>query len=257
MTRAIVLTSSALRHSYFVKIAASRFDVRGTLLEEKRNYYVAQRATSPLIVAHFSDLRDSEQRLFGDAGGVIQTANTLCVADINEPAALDWAMEQSPDIILLFGTSILRDGWLNRFPDRIINLHLGLSPYYRGSATLFWPFVHRELECLGTTIHLAEAKVDAGRILSRIKPDWIEGDNYYSTTHKLIRKSIDAMPQIVDDYINGRCAAIEQERVNGRLCRKADFSEDALRNVLAYTETGIPSAEIARAKRSQLCRCLL
>ena len=38
-----------------------------------------------------------------------------------------------PDLILIYGTSIIRGEIINIYRNRILNLHLGLTPYYRGS----------------------------------------------------------------------------------------------------------------------------
>ena len=59
----------------------------------------------------------------------------------------------TPDVVLVCGTGILREELINLFPGHIINIHLGLSPYYRGAGTNFWPLVNREPEYLGATIH--------------------------------------------------------------------------------------------------------
>jgi hypothetical protein len=54
---------------------------------------------------------------------------------INDLAVIEWTKKKTPDAILLFGTGILSDEWLDKFESKIINLHLGHSPRYRGSAT--------------------------------------------------------------------------------------------------------------------------
>lgn len=145
-----------------------------------------------------------------------------------------------PDFIALFGTAILKPIWLNAFKDRIINLHLDLSPFYRGSATLFWPFVNKELEFLGTTIHIAVEKVDAGSILARIQPNLSVGDDYYSITNRLIYDSIKRMPQVILSFLNGEISPTPQENVrNSRLCKKADFNEQALRTMDEFVGNGL------------------
>ena len=53
---------------------------------------------------------------------------------------------ESTDVVLVFGTGILREALLSAFPGRLINIHLGLSPYYRGAGTNFWPLVNGEPE---------------------------------------------------------------------------------------------------------------
>ena len=40
---------------------------------------------------------------------------------------------------------------LKEFRSKIINAHLGLSPYYRGSGTNIFPFVNKEIEYVGVT----------------------------------------------------------------------------------------------------------
>ena len=50
-------------------------------------------------------------------------------------------------------------GWLNFdptfavLPKEKINLHLGLSPWFKGSVTLFWPFYHLMPQFCGSTFH--------------------------------------------------------------------------------------------------------
>ena len=137
------------------------------------------------------------------------------------------------DIVCLFGTSILSNEWLDSFPDRIVNLHLGLSPYYKGSATLFWPFFNDELQYLGTTIHLASKAVDAGPILRRLQFRIPLNSNYYQITNKLIKHSIDQFPYVIEKYLSGDLIPVAQESCfTQRFYRKKDFNDHALQRVL-------------------------
>src|SRR6185436_17698208 len=177
------------------------------------------------------------------------------VTDLNAPEAIDAAKALRPDVICLFGTSILKAPWLEAFPRRIVNLHLGLSPFYRGSATLFWPFYFQELDCLGATIHLAVQKVDAGEIVRRIKATLEPGDNYYAATTRLIRDSIDAYPQTVQEYLEGNCTTFPQENIRGRLLKKSDFNESTLQAALDFVSSGLTEKQIHQATESKRCPC--
>src|SRR5207302_1640208 len=53
---------------------------------------------------------------------------------VNRLEVIDWIRQRRPDIVVLFGASIISPSLLDLFPGRIVNVHLGLSPYYRGSA---------------------------------------------------------------------------------------------------------------------------
>lgn len=250
--KALVLTSTSHRHRYFASRIATVFDVVGVLTEEKKNYFTAARQESPVVARHFENLAAAEKDFFGHAPADLPVKP---FADLNAPEAIEYAKSLAPDVVCLFGTSILKDGWLTAFPRRIINLHLGLSPFYRGSATLFWPFYFQELECLGTTIHLAVKKVDAGEILQRIKADLQPGDSYYTATTRLIRDSIDAFPLTAKNYLSGACTPFPQEQVAGRLLKKSDFNEAALTQALAFVGNGLSADTINALTASERCPC--
>jgi folate-dependent phosphoribosylglycinamide formyltransferase PurN len=224
--RAAVLTSTAVRHLYFHWVISENFDVRAALVQGKGNYYDSQREESELVRSHFSNLAAAESAEF--KARLNPSLPRREVPDINEPELVVETLAAGTEIVFLLGTAILPEAWLNAFPNRILNLHLGLSPFDRGSATLFWPFAQNELECVGANVHLAVADVDAGSILARVKPDLQVGDNYYSITNRLIRQSIDALPCIASRYLTGEVTPLHQVPTGERAWRKADFSEASL-----------------------------
>jgi methionyl-tRNA formyltransferase len=253
--RAIVLTSDRLRHAYLAQVVASHFDLLAVIKERKGNYYATNRDTSPLIKEHFDALNDAELTWFGEARWPIVPELQLEKGQINSSDSLAWAISLKPDIVFLFGTSILNDDWLACFPQRVVNLHLGLSPYYRGSATLFWPLARNEPECVGATIHLAEHCVDAGRILARIKPMLAVGDDYYAINYKTIRQAIDALPGVVARYMHGEIEPVVQDLQAGNVYRKADFNENALVQALAALAGGLTRQQLDTMGASKKCNC--
>ena len=255
--RALILTSNSLRHRYFAKVLSQSFDLVGMISERKKNYYLNEREKSEFVSHHFDRLAESE-KIYFSAGQDLPEFDILQLAkrDINSDEALSWAEERRPDIIFLFGTGILRDVWLDKYKT-IINLHLGLSPFYRGSATLFWPFYNNEIACVGATIHLAVKDVDAGPILKRVKPDFEVGDDYYSINHKAIKKTIDAIPATVLDYLSGTLKVLEQDiDPAAHVYKKKDFTEAALRTALANIGEGLSNVQVRTIKESSLCNCL-
>jgi methionyl-tRNA formyltransferase len=226
------------------------FEVVVALSQPKAVYYADEQKRSLALAAHFAALAKAEREHFPD---VTPKTRIDVTADINDPANLDLAKDA--DYVLLFGTSILKPVWLNAFPDRIINLHLGLSPFYRGTATLFWPAVNNEIECMGTTIHLAVQRVDAGNILRRIKIAPREGDTYYDLSTRLIRTSIEAIPQTVHDYVAGQIIPVGQDLSLSKTYRKRDFNEEALKKALAVFGKGLTASQIAKIKTSSRCAC--
>lgn len=216
------------------------FEVGGAILAPKKYYYDDQKSLSEPVRRHFDRL-DSEERKFFGSPELPKKPTFLAMSDhpsINDPDFIDWAKKLQPDIIFLFGTEILRRSWLEAFPEKIVNLHLGVSPFYRGSGTLFWPFFHNEIHFVGTTVHITAAKVDAGGILAHVLPDLEVGDDFYSINMKAIAKGIAFTPRLGLEYLRGSRIPAPQEHATGRLCRKAEFTEAALSRALSMLPSG-------------------
>lgn len=240
MKKAIILTSDSLRHNYFIKNCENVFDVQAVIVQKKKNYYTEAKKKAS-VQNHFNLIKKTENKVFPPTQ---PKAQKFFTEDINAPSFVAQFVDMDVDVILLFGTAILKGIWLDNFTN-IVNLHLGLSPYYKGSATLFWPFHNNQLEYLGTTIHLATNKVDAGHIIKTILPDLLEGDDYYDITTKLIRKSLDQYPIIVEQFLSNKIQPIPQDpSKNIMISKKKDFSEKSLINMLSLFSKGISKQQI-------------
>ena len=102
-----------------------------------------------------------------------------------------------PDLIISYGCSLIKNELINKFKNRFINLHLGLSPYYKGSATNFWPIVNNELQFLGGTFMYIDNGVDSGPIIHQFRADLKPKDNIHTIGCKIIVKSIEELKKIL------------------------------------------------------------
>ncbi len=235
----LVLTSTSLRHLYFIEKLSDYFANIKVLTVEKSNYYEKQIVNSEFIKDHFKSISSVEKKIF-KLKNDFPRSFVKKIKNVNDSEVINFAHKEKFDLICLFGTEILNDQWLINYENKIVNLHLGLSPFYRGSATLFWPFYFDELQFLGSTIHLAVKKVDAGKILKRVLPSIREKDDYYNITAKLIKRSINCYPSIVASYLGGKIIPFDQEDVSlSRLCKKSDFNDEALSKVVRTYSKGV------------------
>ena len=77
------------------------------------------------------------------------------------------------DAIVVYGSWIIEERlheWLKRRNCKFLNIHGGISPFYRGSSTLLWPLVLSQPELMGFTIHELDNKIDHGPIYKYIFP---------------------------------------------------------------------------------------
>ena len=56
----------------------------------------------------------------------------------------------------------------NKFNFGMLNIHKGLTQYYRGLDSEYWPIFFNEFDKLGTTIHKIDNNLDTGDIFTKI-----------------------------------------------------------------------------------------
>ena len=109
------------------------------------------------FVRHFNERDIVERSVFGNALPQEIFSNTptfYCKPEtLNSIKTIKFVREFDPEMVIIFGVNLIKDPLLSLLPKDKINLHLGLSPWYRGSATLFWPFYFMQPQYVGVTFH--------------------------------------------------------------------------------------------------------
>ena len=119
----------------------------------------------------------------------------------------------NPDIIAVHGVGLIRDKIINRFSGRVINLHAGLSPYYRGSATNVFPFYNDELEYVGMTVHFIDPGIDSGDIILQGRPDFEDDDNTHTVGCKNVILGTDLILKALKKYDeDGVLVGVKQDK---------------------------------------------
>lgn len=109
---------------------------------------------------------------FGSNEPVLQRADLLTeVPHINHPDVVELALRLRPDVIAVFGTSLIRGPLLDMGRIGILNLHGGLSPEYRGADCTFWALYNGEPEKVGCTLHFIDPGIDSGKLIAHICPE--------------------------------------------------------------------------------------
>lgn len=244
--RVALFTSNHLRHKYIANQLARSVDLQLILTEEKspaiEDAAAYDEEDKTLLKTHFNTRQRSESEFFGMFSSFPETVTHIALAHgkINTEKTLHLLQAHRIDWILLFGTSIIKPVLLNAFPNRMVNLHLGLSPYYKGSGTNFFPVVHNEFECIGGTIHIATSKVDAGAILCQFRPDVVsETDNLHSLGNKVIEKAGRIYGEVLKAYASDKLKGIlQQPNTEAKIFRLKDFTPEALRKAHAVLLNG-------------------
>ncbi len=96
---------------------------------------------------------------------------------INHPDVVALTRELQPDLLAVFGTSLIRGDLLKEGRLGIANLHGGLSPEYRGADCTFWALYNGEPEKVGCTLHWIDSGIDTGRLIAHVSPEILPNDD--------------------------------------------------------------------------------
>lgn len=89
------------------------------------------------------------------------------VPSANAPETRDHLRRLAPKVVVVSGTRILARSTLAAVPAVFLNLHAGITPWYRGAHGGYWALADRRPDRLGTTLHLVDEGVDTGPVLAQ------------------------------------------------------------------------------------------
>lgn len=167
---------------------------------------------------------------------------------LNSADTLRFLQEAGAEALLVYGTNLIKPPLLDAFGGRIINLHLGLSPYYRGTATNFYPLLNDEPEYVGATVHLIDAGIDSGPILHHARPVITADDGPHTIGCKAILVGLEKMILAARELSEGRLAPVPQWAVpNPRLYLRRDFHPRQVVCLYELLADGLIPRYVARA----------
>lgn len=123
----------------------------------------------------------------------------LEVESVNSDLVYQKLQKISPDLIVVWGSGLL-DTRIISTAKKVINLHLGLCPFYRGAIANQYAFFNNDISKIGATIHFVNARADAGNIIKTIP--FVPGESLQDSFKKLNDTAIDEYLQVVRLILN-------------------------------------------------------
>lgn len=242
------MCGSKPRHLYFAikilqAIPQSLVLIEAHYQTTAKNYV---KTISPLMARHFQEFAAAEKKYFQ---AFVKKHRQLLKSRlfakikpgaINDPLVVARIKALNPQLIAVHSTSLIKAELIEAFPQRIINLHAGLSPYYRGSGTNVWPFYNQELQYVGMTVHYLDIGIDSGAIILQGRPKFSPADNTHTIGCKNIILGTELMIKVLQDYLRfGPPPGIPQEKVKGKLYLKKDFNDQVILKIQRLLKAGL------------------
>jgi methionyl-tRNA formyltransferase len=247
-----ILTSDDVRHRYFVNAIRARHNVVAVGYQDTR--YVPKKAadapdvdeaTARTVRHHFDERKRQEANYFGHDAEFIEHGlrthvHRFTTETLNTPETAEFLRGAGSELVLIYGTSLIKAPLLDAFAGRMVNMHLGLSPYYRGTATNFYPLVNDEPEYVGATIHLIDAGIDSGDILYHARPEITADDMPHTVGCKAILAGIEKVHQAIQDFETESVHPVRQWDVpNARLYLRKDYHPSQVARLYELIEDGL------------------
>jgi len=266
MTSIVLLTGTELRHQFMRRYLAipDRIQILRTYCEgEQRSLQNIVAETNPdphdIRLAHLAARTASEEDFFQLFVDNINSEDSnpyyIPKGDINKKEHQQAIINLNPDLIVAYGCSIIREPLVSAFENRFLNLHLGLSPYYRGSGTNFWPLVNKEPEYVGATFMYLDKGIDTGNIIHQIQARFYPGDTPSQIGNRLIKDAAGVYCRIILFYDRLERMPQPPKKPKGAKYYKAkDYSTEATHQLYQNFRDYMIEDHIENPKKIKLVR---
>jgi folate-dependent phosphoribosylglycinamide formyltransferase PurN len=233
--RITLFTSDSLRHNYLINLLSGISDNLFVIQECKSKEYINTPQQSHLKQKYFKKVENAEKRIFPH----IKTKKInnilfkkIQYGKINELKKLDLNQYLKSDLYIVFGSSFIK-GQLVKYliKKRTINIHAGISPYYRGTDCNFWALYDDNPHLVGATIHLLSEGLDDGPILFHALSSYKKSPNLY-TMSTLKSAFVALKKKILNKEIFRIIETPQNKLIEIRYTQKKDFNDIVLANFL-------------------------
>jgi folate-dependent phosphoribosylglycinamide formyltransferase PurN len=246
--RVLALCGTQLRHRFVLAAWQQQLDLVGVIFQQRplvpakafQNMWY-RREDLELEQRHLQRLSETEQAFFPPtaASASVPTLEVASRDELNHPQLLRWAAERRADVLLDYGSLLLGAAWFDLGIPWMINLHGGLSPWFRGSATLLWPLILGQPECLGATLHALEPPIDGGGIYQHVRPALDPADDPATIGCKTVAAAALASLQLMDLLQSSGSLQARPQKQSGKLFLERDYKPALLWTAYRNLEQGM------------------
>lgn len=263
--RVLIFSGNHARHIFINKTFLD-FDIEIAVILMKREDLIPvidedlKNIDKENMKKHFQDRYIKEKEKFGffNSNSEIKKIfkkNKLIECDpdyLNSQTTLNFVQDFNPDFVFIFGVNMIKSPVIENLPIETINLHLGLSPWYKGSATLFWPFYFLEPQYAGATFHKIIDEPDAGDILHQSVPILSKKDGIHDIGVKTVVEARNDLSKIIKKLMKGEELIFQKQKKGGKNFLTSDFKPEHLRFIYQSFDNEIVNFYLENIKKYKI-----
>ncbi len=239
----LLISGSHPRHIYLAKYLAENIGLDAWIIEKRETFLPSNYDLlnvddqfRDLYRKHFLERLESEKLFFNNLNlndpnlilDKICKKILICdKANLNSPKTSNFIKVNNPEICISYGCHVLHEEILRIMPESKFNLHGGLSPWYRGCITHFWPSYFLEPQMTGMTMHKLTNKLDGGEILHQNSGVLNKEDGIHDLACRTVKSFIKEIPTVINLLIENKYTLYPQKSA-GKLWLAKDWGPQHL-----------------------------
>ena len=232
-----LFTSNNNRHNYLINLL-SKISDELYVIQECRTIFPGvipgHYPASEIMSEYFEKVNDAQLKLFrnsyvNNSGKNIKILPMLS-GDLNKCSLTFLSDFLKSDIYVVFGSSYIKGELVDYLvKQKAINIHMGVSPYYRGTDCNFWALHDNNPHLVGATIHMLSKGLDSGPMLyhamSNIRT------NPFEYTMSTVKSAFHSISKRIQDKSIFEMKSVTQNKDNEiRYSKKIEFNEEIVKN---------------------------
>ena len=233
-----VFTSNQPRHINLINLISDFVGETFAVLESNtlfpglvKDFY----NNSPTMQEYMLGVRTAEAKLFGKSRFISSKVSTLILksGDLNYLTQENLKEALQSDLYVVFGSSFIKS-WLidDLIEKKALNIHMGLSPYYRGSSCNFWAMHDSLPNYVGATIHFLSKGLDSGPMIFHSVPEF-NNEDPFAYTMKAVKQAQEDLVFFIKNLKHLDSKPVNQNKgLQIRYTRNSDFTDEVAREFL-------------------------
>lgn len=191
---------------------------------------------SAVMQEYFGHVIAAERNVFGEPRILKGNINHMAVrmGDLNLLSLESFGDALNSDIYVVFGASYIKGDLVDHLvANNAYNIHMGMSPYYRGHSTNFWALYDNRAQYVGATIHMLTKGLDSGPILFHALPK-AEAVEPFLLGMKSVKAAHLALVAKIADRTLATIEAVPQDKsLQLRYSKGAEFTDEIAQEYLS------------------------
>lgn len=195
---------------------------------------------SDVMQEYFSHVINAEREVFGEPRILKGNVNHLAVrmGDLNLLPIEAFAEALNSDLYVVFGASYIKGDLVDHLvANNAYNIHMGMSPYYRGHSTNFWALYDNRAQYVGATIHMLTKGLDSGPILFHALPKAEPVEPFLLGMKSVKAAHLALVKKIADGTLTNIEGIPQDKSLQLRYSKGAQFTDEIAQEYLARLAT--------------------